>query len=46
MKTIGDAAMLVSPEVEPLVEATISLVVAAEVPRSRLQAAGGESDDD
>ena len=30
VKTIGDAAMLVSPEAEPLVAATIQLVIAAD----------------
>ena len=48
VKTIGDAAMLVSPEVEPLVGATIALVVAADeegedCPQLRAGVARGEA---
>ena len=48
VKTIGDAAMLVSPEPEPLVEATIALVVAADdegedFPQLRAGVARGEA---
>jgi adenylate cyclase len=48
VKTIGDAAMLVSSEVEPLVNATIALVVAAdeegeEFPQLRAGIARGEA---
>jgi adenylate cyclase len=48
VKTIGDAAMLVSPEAEPLVQATIALVRAAddegeEFPQLRAGIARGEA---
>ena len=48
VKTIGDAAMLVSPEPEPLVRATIALVIAAdeegeEFPQLRAGIARGEA---
>ena len=48
VKTIGDAAMLVSPEVEPLVQATIQLVIAADeegedFPQLRAGVARGEA---
>jgi adenylate cyclase len=48
VKTIGDAAMLVSPEVEPLVSATIDLVRAADAegedfPQLRAGIARGEA---